>query len=64
MITFEEFRKKALFNPDVKEEYENLKIVFEIKKQLIKKRINSRRSSKKTQISSNDFDKIHKYFRI
>ena len=42
MITFEEFRKKALSNPDVKEEYENLKIVFEIKKQLIQARLKRR----------------------
>jgi len=39
MITFEEFKKKALSNPDVKEEYENLKPIFEIKKQLVQARL-------------------------
>jgi len=39
MVTFEEFRKKALSNPEVKEEYENLKPIFEIKKQLIQARL-------------------------
>ena len=38
MITFEEFRKKALSNPEVKEEYKSLKPVFEIKKQLLQAR--------------------------
>jgi len=33
MITFEEFRKKALANSEVKKEYENLKPIFKIKKQ-------------------------------
>jgi len=37
-ITFEEFRTKALANPEVKKEYENLKPIFEIKKQLIQAR--------------------------
>ena len=39
MVTFEEFRKKALSNPEVKEEYENLKPIFEIKKQLLQARL-------------------------
>ena len=39
MITFEEFRKKALSNPEVKEEYKSLKPVFEIKKQLLQARL-------------------------
>jgi len=39
MVTFEEFRKKALSNPKVKEEYENLKPIFEIKKQLLQARL-------------------------
>ena len=40
MVTFESFKQKALANPEVKEEYEILKPVFEIKKQLIKARLN------------------------
>ena len=39
MVTFEEFKKKALANPEVKEEYKNLKPIFEIKKQLIQARL-------------------------
>jgi len=39
MVTFEEFRKKALSNPEVKKEYENLKPIFEIKKQLLQARL-------------------------
>ena len=39
MVTFEEFRKKALSNPEVREEYENLKPIFEIKKQLLQARL-------------------------
>jgi len=39
MVTFDEFKKKALANFKVKEEYENLKPVFEIKKQLIEARL-------------------------
>ncbi len=39
MVTFEEFRKKALSNTKVKEEYENLKPIFEIKKQLLQARL-------------------------
>ena len=35
MVTFEEFRKKALSNQKVKEEYENLKPIFKIKKTII-----------------------------
>ena len=40
MITFDEFKKKALSNPEVKEEYENLEPIFEIKKQLLQARLN------------------------
>ncbi len=40
MVTLENFRQKALANPEVKEEYENLKPIFEIKKQLIQARLN------------------------
>ena len=36
MITFEEFKKKALSNSEVKKEYKNLKPIFKIKKQLLK----------------------------
>jgi len=39
MVTFKEFKKKALSNPKVKKEYENLKPIFEIKKQLIQARL-------------------------
>ena len=39
MVTFNEFKKKALSNPEVKEEYENLKPIFEIKKQLLQARL-------------------------
>ncbi len=37
--TFEKFKQKALQNPKVKKEYENLKFIFGIKKQLIKTRL-------------------------
>ncbi|WP_457563596.1 helix-turn-helix domain-containing protein [Caminibacter pacificus] len=40
MVTYKEFKKKALSNPEVKQEYENLKPIFEIKKQLIQARLN------------------------
>ncbi len=39
MVSFNEFKKKALANPEVKEEYENLKPIFEIKKQLLQARL-------------------------
>jgi len=39
MVTFDEFKQKALLNPEVKEEYENLKPIFEIKKQLLQARL-------------------------
>ena len=39
MITFEEFRKKAFSNTEVKEEYKSLKPIFEIKKQLLQARL-------------------------
>jgi len=39
MVSFNEFKKKALSNPEVKEEYENLKPIFEIKKQLLQARL-------------------------
>jgi len=41
MIT-KNLEKKLLLNPEVKEEYENLKPVFEIKKQLIQVRLKRR----------------------
>jgi DNA-binding XRE family transcriptional regulator len=37
--TFKEFKEKALQDVEVKNEYENLKPIFEIKKQLIKARL-------------------------
>jgi DNA-binding XRE family transcriptional regulator len=37
--TFAEFKKKALQNKDVSKEYETLKPIFDIKKQLISARI-------------------------
>jgi DNA-binding XRE family transcriptional regulator len=39
MVNFEKFKEKALLNEEVKKEYENLKPIFEIKKQLIKARL-------------------------
>ncbi|MEO1923350.1 MAG: helix-turn-helix transcriptional regulator [Nautiliaceae bacterium] len=39
MVSFEKFKEKALSNPEVKEEYENLKPIFEIKKQLLQARL-------------------------
>ena len=39
MVSFNEFKKKALSKPEVKEEYENLKPIFEIKKQLLQARL-------------------------
>ena len=39
MVTFEEFRKKALSNPEVREEYKNLEPIFKIKKQLLQARL-------------------------
>ncbi len=39
MVTFNEFKNKALSNPEVKKEYENLKPIFEIKKQLLQARL-------------------------
>ena len=39
MASFEKFREKALQNQKVKEEYEKLKPVFEIKKQLLQARL-------------------------
>jgi len=39
MVSFETFKEKALSNPEVKEEYENLKPIFEIKKQLLQARL-------------------------
>jgi len=37
--TFDEFKKKALQNSDVKKEYESLKPLYEIKKKLISQRL-------------------------
>jgi hypothetical protein len=37
--TFKDFKQKALQDPDIRKEYENLKPIFEIKKQLIKVRL-------------------------
>jgi DNA-binding XRE family transcriptional regulator len=37
--TFKDFKQKALQDPDVRKEYENLKPIFEIKKQLIEARL-------------------------
>ncbi len=39
MVTFNEFKTKALSNPEVKKEYEDLKPIFEIKKQLLQARL-------------------------
>jgi len=39
MVTFEKFKQNALANSEVKEEYENLKPIFEIKKQLLQARL-------------------------
>jgi len=39
MISFKEFKKKALVNPKVKKEYKKLKTVFKIKKRLIEQNI-------------------------
>ena len=39
MVSFNEFKKKALSKSEVKEEYENLKPIFEIKKQLLQARL-------------------------
>jgi len=39
MVSFDEFKKKALSNHKVREEYENLKPIFEIKKQLLQARL-------------------------
>ena len=39
--TFASFKNKALQNKEVKEEYERLAPIFEIKKQLIKVRLES-----------------------
>jgi len=39
MVTFDEFKQKALLNPEVREEYENLKPIFKIKKQLLQARL-------------------------
>jgi len=33
--TFEEFKKEALSNPEVKKEYDRLAPIFEIKKELL-----------------------------
>lgn len=34
-ITFSEFKKEALSNPEVREEYEKLKPIYELRKKLI-----------------------------
>jgi len=39
--TFEEFKKKALQDPKVKDEYDALAPLFDIKKQLINARLNN-----------------------
>jgi len=39
MVSFERFKEKAFSSPKVKEEYENLKPIFEIKKQLLQARL-------------------------
>jgi len=38
-ISFEEFKKEALSNPEVKEEYERLKPLFDIKRKLFQLRL-------------------------
>ncbi len=38
-LNFETFKKEALSNPEVKEEYERLKPYYELKKELIKARL-------------------------
>ena len=40
MKKFNEFKRKALSNLEVKEEYETLKPIFEIKKKLLQARLN------------------------
>ncbi len=42
MVSFNEFKKKALSNLEVKEEYETLKPIFEIKKKLLQARLEKR----------------------
>jgi len=37
--TFEEFKKEALSNPEVKKEYDRLAPIFEIKKELLSARL-------------------------
>ena len=50
---FEEFKKEALSNPEVKKEYDRLAPIFEIKKELLsarlRKRAYSRRSGKENE---------------
>jgi DNA-binding XRE family transcriptional regulator len=62
MVTFESFKQKALANPEVKEEYEILKPVFEIKKQLIKARLNKgltqEEVAKKMHISKSNISRL------
>ncbi len=38
-VDFEEFKKEALSNPEVRKEYENLKPLFKIKKKLTEARL-------------------------
>lgn len=38
-LSFETFKKEALKNPEVRAEYEALKPIFELKKQMIKARL-------------------------
>ena len=62
MVTFEEFKKKALSNPEVREEYENLKPIFEIKKQLLlarlKKGLTQEEVAKKMNTSKSNISRL------
>jgi hypothetical protein len=42
MVSFEKFKEKVLSNPEVETEYENLKPIFEIKKQLLQAKLKRR----------------------
>ena len=62
MVSFEKFKEKVLSNPEVETEYENLKPIFEIKKQLLqaklKRRLTQEEVARKIHTSKSNISRL------
>ena len=60
--TFEEFKKEALSNPEVKKEYDRLAPIFRIKKELLtarlKKGLTQKEVAKRMKISKSNISRL------